>query len=232
MNARRTFVLVFAIAVVWLLGKPGLTSEPLVLSLSGSSTLGSDEAPVTLVEFSDYECFYCRRHTLQIQPLVVETYVKTGKLRYVVREFPPEDTDSAGFMAAESALCARDQDRYWEMRTLLFESQPNFSSEKLLAHAQSLGLEMAPFETCLAERIHRDRALQDYLDGKAAGIRGVPAFFLGITDPDNPGRIRVVQTITGSKIYNVYSSAIDRLLLQARARGDAGSKLESDEELK
>ena len=228
MNARRTFVLVFAIAAVWLLGKPGLTSEPLVLSLSGSSTLGSDEAPVTLVEFSDYECFYCRRHTVQIQPLIVEAYVKTGKLRYVVREFPPKDTDKPGFMAAEAALCAGNQDRYWEMRTLLFESQPNFSSEKLLANAQSLGLEMAPFETCLAERTHRDRARKDYLDGKAAGIRAVPVFFLGITDPDNPGRIRVVRTITGSKIYKVYASAIDSLVLQARARGDAGSKLDTD----
>ncbi len=224
MNATRTFVLVFALVVVWLLAKPGLTSEPLVLSLSGSSTLGSDEAPVTLIEFSDFECFYCRRHTVQIQPLIIESYVKTGKLRYVVREFPPEDTNKPGFIAAEAALCAGDQDRYWEMRTLLFESQPDFSSEKLLDHARSLGLDMAPFETCLTERIHRDRALQDYLDGKAVGIRGVPAFFLGMSDPENPGQILVVRTITGSKTFDVYQHEIDAALLQAEQERKMGSK--------
>jgi hypothetical protein len=226
MHAKRTLALVFAIAVVWLPGKPGLTFEPMLLNLSGSFSLGSDDASVTLVEFSDYECFYCRRHAMQILPLIVEAYVKTGKLRYVVSEFAPDDFDAPGFMAVEAALCAGDQNTYWEMRTLLFENQEALSTEALLAHAQSLGLEMMSFEQCLAERIHHDTALRDYRFAKGVGIDSVPMFFLGITDPDNPSRIHVTKWITGSKGFGVYASAIDSLYLQAKAKGEAGAKSE------
>lgn len=228
MTTRRTFLLSFAISVVCLTGKPGLTFEPTLLNLSGSFSLGSDNAPVTLVEFSTYECFYCRRHTLQIQPLIVEAYVKTGKLRYVVREFPSDDIVAPGFLAVEAALCAADQDKYWEMRTLLFENQHDLSTEALVVHAQSLGLEMASFEQCLAERIHHDTLLRDYRYAKAVGIKSVPMFFLGMTDPDNPSRLHATKRISGSKIFDVYASAIDRLYLQANAKGEIGAKPENE----
>lgn len=222
MSLKRHIVWAFTIVMVCFLGGTYAVTaaEPLRLGLSGAPNLGSDNAPVTLVEFSNFECFYCRRHAVQIYPLLVENYVKTGKLRYVVRELSPKDTDSIGFKAAEAALCAGDQDRYWDMRSVLFENQDTLSVEGFVTLAFNLGLEPIPFETCLAEHRHRERILSDRRRGIAAGINAVPAFFLGVTDGEDSDRLRVLKTISGSKIYNVYADAIDGLLQKANAKGD------------
>ena len=96
--------------------------EPKDIDLAGAAVKGAAEAPVTLVEFTDYQCPFCRRHFSTTMPQLVRDYVESGKLRYVVKEFPIPSLHPSAAKAAEGALCAGDQDRYWEMHDAIFQN--------------------------------------------------------------------------------------------------------------
>jgi protein-disulfide isomerase len=210
MVSSRILIAALTIAAACLPGTPGLAAEPIeTVEIASAPGLGRADAPLTLVAFSGYDCFYCRRHEIQVHPRIVKAYIETGKLRFMVREFPPGKPDSPGFRATEAAYCAADQGRYWDMRTALFANQDNLAADKLVGYAQGLGLATGRFERCLADGTHRDRVLGDYRRAKAAGINGVPMFFLGVADPDDPGRLRVMTAISGSKVFEHYKAEID-----------------------
>ncbi len=189
--------------------------EPLDLGIAGAATLGAAIAPVTLVEFTDYQCPYCRRYNLQTKPQLIKDYVEAGKLRYVLREFPIESIHPRAFKAAEAALCAGDQDRYWDMNALFFRNQKRLRPEDLVRHAETLGLDMAGFRDCLDGGKYTQRVRDDLRDGTAAGVRGTPSFFLGLTDPDDPSKIKATKFLRGAQPYLVFKQAIDALIAQA-----------------
>ena len=142
-------------------------------------------------------------------PKLDDEYIKTGKLRYVIREFPLESIHPQAFKASEAALCAGDQGKYWEMHDRLFADQKAIASKDLPEHAQALGLDSGKFEECLASGKHAAKIRAALVEGQKAGVRGTPAFFLGLTAPDN-SKVKIVRMISGAQGYSVFQAAIGK----------------------
>jgi protein-disulfide isomerase len=135
---------------------------------------GPANAPVTIVEFSDFQCPFCSRVKPTVQQ-VMEAY--PGKVRVVFRHFPLDNHDLAP-KAAEASLCAHDQGKFWEYHDVLFQNQNNLGPEALRQHAQTVGLQAEPFEQCLSSGKHAQKVKKDMEDGRRAGVSGTPAFFI------------------------------------------------------
>ncbi len=186
-----------------------------VLSVEGAPFLGEKNAKLTLVEFFDYQCPYCARHFHQTFPQLVAEYVKTGKVKYVVRDFPLESIHPMAFKAAEAAHCAAEQGKFWEMHQRLMANQGALDLKNLSLHAQAVGLDVAAFAQCLNSGKHAAQIRQELDDGEKAGVEGTPAFFLGVTDP-NDGRFKVMRKLGGALPYGHFKQAIDNLLASSK----------------
>ncbi|MGD2138195.1 MAG: thioredoxin domain-containing protein [Gammaproteobacteria bacterium] len=189
--------------------------QPVEFGTEGAPSLGDVDAPVTLIEFTDYQCPYCRRHTVNTLPRLIEDYVDTGRLRYLIREMPVEANHPLAGKAAEAALCAGDQGGYWAMHGRLFANQDRLRPGELKQHAQALGLDTARFDRCLDNGEKRKQILKDRRTGRQAGMRGTPAFFLGLTRSEKDGIFRATEVIHGAKSYPDFAILIDDLLVQA-----------------
>jgi protein-disulfide isomerase len=189
--------------------------EPTTIAVDSAPTLGETSAPVTLIEFTDYQCPYCRRHSLQTKPRIVKDYVETGKLRYVLREFPIVSIHPQAPKAAQAALCAGDQDKYWEMNELFFANQKRLQPDHLLAHAEELGIDMARFRECFENEIYAERVRSDFEAGAAAGVKGTPSFLLGLTNPNDPTKITAIKILRGAQPYGAFQQAINELIRQS-----------------
>jgi diadenylate cyclase len=136
---------------------------------------GPATAPVTLVEYGDYECPYCGR----THPVVGKLQETLGdRLRFVFRHFPLDSVHPRARHAAEAAEAAGAQDRFWEMHDLLYQNQEDLGDEALRRYAAELGLDLERFEKDLVERRHAARVREDRLGGERSGVDGTPAFFV------------------------------------------------------
>lgn len=186
--------------------------RPVELRLDGAHPLGEASAKVTMVEFTDYQCPFCRRHAQQVLPNIIADYVKTGTVRYFIREFPLTQIHPRAARASEAALCAGDQKRYWEMHSKIFADQNKLADEDFLAHAQAIGLDVAKFKGCLEEGRHRARVEADMNLGIKAGVAGTPSFLLGRSDPADPNKFTATELLQGALPYPQFQAAIDKLL--------------------
>lgn len=194
--------------------------KPADITIDGAPFLGDADAIVTLVEFSDYDCPFCRRHKDQVMPDLVKNFVDTGKLKYVMREFPLAMHPNAKG-AAQAALCAGDQDQYWQMHDKMFANQRKLGVENLKAFAAELGLDTAAFDACLDDGKYAKQVSDDITAGGRMGITGTPAFVLGLTDPEDPNKARVTEFISGAQSLEKFSQVIEDLLKQPE-EGDEG----------
>jgi protein-disulfide isomerase len=140
-----------------------------------------------------------------------QEYVKTGKVKYVVRDFPLASMHNNAFKAAEAAHCAGAQGKYWEMHTRLFANQRALGLGDLPSHAQALRLDMPGFQQCLASGRYTEAIRQGMADGQQAGVTGTPTFFLGVTEPHD-SQVKVLRVITGAQPYAAFQAAINSLL--------------------
>jgi protein-disulfide isomerase len=177
--------------------------------LAGNPMLGKPDAPLTLIEFSDYQCPFCRRYFQTTLPALKTEYIDTGKVRYVFRDFPLDRIHPQARKAAEAAHCAGDQGKYWEMHDLLFQDQQALDLDQLKKYARDLQLDPTAFDTCLEQGKYTAEVQQDYDEGVAAGVRGTPGFFLGKTGADDTIRGTL---ITGAQPLSVFRQAIEGLL--------------------
>jgi protein-disulfide isomerase len=176
---------------------------------TGNPMLGSPEAPLTLIEFSDYQCPYCRKFSENTLPALKRDYIDTGKLRYVFRDFPLDRLHPEARKAAEAAHCAGEQGKYWEMHGLLFQHQRALQVENLKAYARQLGLRPGDFDACLGQGTYAAKVQEDYEAGVVAGVQGTPGFFLGRTRPDG---MMQGTFIKGAQPVTAFQQAIERLL--------------------
>jgi protein-disulfide isomerase len=144
-------------------------------------SLGSDSAPLTMIEFTDYQCPFCRGFESKTFDQIRKLYIDTGKLRFVSRNLPL-DIHPDAMRSAEAALCAGDQGQYWPMRDFLFTSK-SLAMEGILESARDLKLDIAAFQSCLDGEKHRTEILNDVNDAKALQINGTPSFLIGKTTP-------------------------------------------------
>jgi len=183
----------------------------IVLSLGNAPFKGSANAPVTLVEFTDYECGFCARHVKETVPEIERDYVATGKIKYVFRNFPLESIHKQSFKAHVASTCAGEQGKFWEMHDRLFTNQTALSPAQLLEHARAIGLKVEQFQSCFDAGTHAQQIRGDIAEGEKAGVTGTPTFFLGRTTPNSP-TLKVTNTLVGAKPYSAFKEAIDALL--------------------
>ena len=183
----------------------------LILSTEGSPFKGDKNSKLTLIEFSDYQCPFCGRHFRQTMPLIDRDYVKTGKLKYVFRDFPIEAIHPLAFKAHEAAHCAGEQRKYWEMHDRLFANQKALNPKDLSRHAKALGLDLSNFRQCLGSGKYAKKIRKDMAEGVKAGVKGTPTFFLGFTNP-NDSKLRPMIRIRGAHPYPKFKQAIENLL--------------------
>ena len=144
---------------------------------------GSADAPVTLVEYGDYECPYCGA----AYPIVKEVQARMGdRLRFVFRNFPITTSHPHAEQAAEAAEAAAAQGSFWDMHDALYENQKRLGDEDLRAYAKELGLDVERFAGELGEHVHEARVHEDFLSGVRSGVNGTPTFYInGVRHDDS-----------------------------------------------
>jgi protein-disulfide isomerase len=144
---------------------------------------GPETAPVTLVEYGDYECPYCG----EAYPIVKEIQLRLGdRLRFVFRNFPLTQSHPHAEHAAEAAEAAAAQEKFWEMHDYLFEHQQALDDAHLVQYAVALNLDQETFVREMTERVHTNRVREDFLSGVRSGVNGTPTFFInGVRHDDS-----------------------------------------------
>lgn len=158
--------------------------------------IGAEDAPVVIVEFSDFNCTFCNRFYDETLSLVIDTY--GDKIRFVYRDYPILAQSSVS--AALAAQCAFEQDNFWNYHNILFDNRGNFAREQLIGYAETLGLDAEQFTTCLDNQQYQDEIVADFREAQALGIRGTPSFFIN-------GRF-----VSGAQPFAVFAAAIDEEL--------------------
>jgi protein-disulfide isomerase len=138
--------------------------------------IGPEDAPITIVEFSDFACSFCRRFHLETFETLLATY--PDQIRFVYRDFPVVGGGQTGFFAAQAANCARDQEKYWEYHDVLFQGEYGHGRDAYVSIADDLGLDVDTFETCLDEETYAEEVAGDLQAGRNLGVSGTPTFFI------------------------------------------------------
>lgn len=188
---------------------------PTDMTLEDPKYRGHFDAPVTMVEFSDYQCPFCKRHANSVMPNILQEYVDTGKVRFVMREFPLENLHSRAEEASEAALCAGDQGKYWEMHDALFNDQRANTDEDFQRFAEEMGIDTADFALCMLEDRHMERINSDVVEGQKLGVSGTPSFVLGLTDDEDPNIVHLTRFIRGAQPLPTFTAALDSLIEEA-----------------
>jgi len=203
-----------------LIPKPPPPFKGADISLKGDPVMGNKDAKVTLVEFTDYQCPFCGRAYRQTYPPVVAEYVKTGKVRYVIHNYPLTQLHPNAFRAAEAARCAQDQGKFWEMHDRLFGNQKALDEKGLEASAKALGLDTQKFDQCLTSGKYKKEIQAEVAAGRKLGVTGTPTFFLGPTGND-PNEIRATKKIGGAFPYTAFKKAIDDIISPSKPAPDS-----------
>ena len=182
-----------------------LTPPIVDISAEDAPFKGPASAPITIVEFSDFQCSYCKR-VVNVLEQVLERYPDKVKLAF--RDFPIVNIHPQAQKAAEAAHCAAEQGKFWEFHDLLFEKQDSIPTTNFADYAKTLGLEVSTFQTCIDERKYQEKVERNYAAGAKAGVSGTPAFFIN-------GRL-----LSGAQPLEAFKAMIDeeleRLGLQAQ----------------
>lgn len=144
----------------------------------GEPALGSATAPLTMVEFTDYQCPYCRRFQAEVWPKLKRNYIDTGKLRYIARDLPLE-FHAAAAPAAEAAHCADEQGKFWDMHAALLGGAADLTAGGIDRRARAIGLDMARFAECVARHRYSALIAAHARQADAVGINGTPGFVVG-----------------------------------------------------
>lgn len=226
MNKNIVYILVLVVVVIligWFTlsnkgGKPFQSPSPqnsVVVQENtdtNAPTLGDANAPITIVEYGHFKCLFCNRFSRETEPQISEKYIKTGKIKFVWKDFPYEGGDSG--KASEAAHCAQDQGKFWEYHNSLFtyiwdnyygkginaEEVEIFTDTKLKEFASQLGLDTTEFNSCLDLGKYKQLVQDNYKEGIAEGAKSTPTFFIN------------GQKIVGAQPFSVFSQVIDSQL--------------------
>ena len=186
--------------------------EIFTISLDDDPVKGDPNAPITIVEFSDFQCPFCSRFVVQTLGELEENYIDTGKVKLVYRDLPLGSLHPNARAAHIAAECADEQGKFWEYHDILFENQVQWSrlgtgelDNSLVKYSQDLGLDVTSFETCLSSDEIADEVDQDALEARNYGASGTPTFFIG---NEKDGFTKLV----GAQPYSSFKQVIDSQL--------------------
>ncbi|MDH4186606.1 MAG: DsbA family protein [Nitrospira sp.] len=191
---------------------------PLTQSHAGSITdderiRGKMDAPITLIEYSDFTCGYCVKFFRETWPRLQAKYIDTGKVRFIYRDYPRADQGVA-VEAAVAARCAGAQGRYWPMHDRLFSGGGRLDSGAFKGFAKAIGLEPVTFAKCFDERQHLESIFQDRQEANRWGFHGTPGFILMRT-VGGPTEKEPAIAIPGAFPFEEFAEEIDRMLASA-----------------
>ena len=183
---------------------------------------GSADAPITMIEYSDFTCGYCAKFFQETWPRLQAKYVDTGKVRFIYRDYPRSD-QGVGVEAAVAARCAGAQGRYWLMHDRLFSERGRLDSGLFKGYAKMIGLDQTVFSKCFDERQYLESIFQDRNEANRWGFHGTPGFILMRT-VGGPTDKEPAVAIPGAVPFNEFAEEIDRML--ATASGSQGEPAE------
>jgi len=183
----------------------------LTIKVADDPAKGKKDAKVTLIEFTDYQCPFCGRHTHSVLPLLEKNFIDTGKIRYVLRDFPLSAMHPQALKAHEAAHCAGEEGKYWEMHDQLFSNQKELEADKLPGYAEAAGVsDASAFQACLDSGKYEAQGKASIKEGTEVGVRGTPSFLLGHTEAN--GTVKAVQLIRGAQPFPIFQQHINALL--------------------
>ena len=173
------------------------------VSVDDDAVLGSKNAPVTIIEFSDYQCPYCGRHFSQTLPSIKSQYIDTGKVKLVFRDLPLTSIHPMAQKSAEAAECVSEKGgdtSYWKMHDKIFENQGAISTDNLKSWAKELGYDI---DSCLDSGKYTNEVQKDSTDAQSAGFGGTPGFVIMTTGDSEGGAIK------GAFPFSAFQQAIN-----------------------
>lgn len=166
--------------------------------IEGRPFRGKADAPVTLVEFTDYQCPFCGRHFRETLPQLLDEY--EDSVKFVILNFPLSSIHPFAQKASEAAECAYDQGKFWEYHDNLFENQAALDTASLKTYAEEIGLDSDVFNACLDSGTKVELVLGDFRDGQSFGVTGTPTFFIN------------GQRVVGAQPFSAFQTLIDTAL--------------------
>ncbi len=202
---------------------PGDKLEPAAIDMSNfAAAIGDPDAPVTIVEFTDYQCPFCQRHSTETMPALIANMIETGRVYYVVKDFPLDSIHAEARAGAMAARCAGEQDAYWQMHDAIFKAQSQWAEQGAGANAifadiaASLELDVDAFTSCQESGRYDDQVQANVDEGVSLGVRGTPFFFID------------GYPINGAQPYDLFEYAIG--LAEAGTLADAYTRPEPQPE--
>ena len=188
-------------------GAGKVAGETVAVSPDDDPVAGSADAKVTIIEFSDFQCPFCRKFWGETLPLIKKNYLDKGLVKFVYRDFPLTAIHPMAQTAAEAAECADEQGRFWDMHDKIFSEQDklgegtvSFALVDLKDWAAEVGLDGEKFNSCLISGKYKDEVLKDLADGTAAGVTGTPTMYID------------GKQVAGAQPYETFRLAIDEAL--------------------
>ena len=191
------------------------TEQPILavkISVDNDPIIGNPDAPITIIEFSDFQCPFCARFYTQTLPLIHEEYIEQGKVKLVFRDFPIQSIHPNALPASVAAECANEQGKFKEMHDTLFENQNEWSRQETAnalslfsQYAKEMQLEQEVFDSCLINGKYIEEIRKDLEDGQNYGIGGTPGFFVG---NDEIGYVKM----EGAQPFQSFKKVIDSQL--------------------
>ncbi len=172
-------------------------TQRIKVSDNGDPSVGSKDAKVTIVEFSDFQCPYCGMFETNTYPQLKSQYIDTGKVRLVFRNFPLTSIHQNAEKAAEASDCANEQGKFWEYHAKLFANQQALDVTNLKQYASDLKLDTTKFNSCLDTGKMASAVQKDQTDGSSYGVSGTPTFYIN--------GIKLV----GAQPFSAFQTAID-----------------------
>ena len=202
------FCAALAVAAGAIAQQPSITRPR--FKVEGPYVLGRANAPVTIVEFSDYECSFCQRHHATAYAEIKKNFIDTGKVRYVIRDYPLPFHRQA-VPATRTVRCAGEQGKFWEMRNALMSGETPLRMESMLERAAELKLDVEKLRACIAS-FRFDRSIRNDMEqADAQGVNSTPSFLIGRSRGDSvEGELMV-----GAQPYPTFETRI-KALLEAR----------------
>ena len=176
---------------------------------NGSPTLGNTNASITLIEFGDYQCSFCKKHFVQTHSLIMDNYVATGDVKILFKDFVVTPGEGS-INAAHAAHCAKDQGMFWKYHYMLYnnwegENTGWITDDSLNKFAKNIDLDMNKFSKCMSDNKWMNLIRASVEDARTMGISGTPSFFL--IGPENE-----ISKIHGAQPYEAFERTIDSLL--------------------
>jgi protein-disulfide isomerase len=176
------------------------------MKVDGDYFLGSKNAPLTMVEFTDYQCSFCRQFHITTFPEIRKEYIDTGKMRFISRDLPLGFHQNAP-RAALAARCAGDQDQYWAMRDVLINNANKLGPDDINGYAQGLKLDLTRFRGCIDTAKYQESVGKDRAAAASLGVEGTPTFLIGRTTPEGVDG----ELIVGALPFAVFDTKLKEL---------------------